>query len=212
MALRNFLPKSPNFTRLFGEAGRNAARTADALVDLVQHFTDVEAKVRRIRDLEHEGDRLSLDLTNALTSTFLTPFDREDIIELNNHLDDFVDCMEDAARRMWLYRVENPTRQALELARVSARQAALLAEALPLLEDKKRADDLTRLTREVRELEDEGDRLLDEVQVGLYEGAVSVPDLVRAIRWNEIYVLLEEATDQAQRVAKTIEGILLKNA
>ncbi|WP_027481023.1 DUF47 domain-containing protein [Deinococcus pimensis] len=212
MPLFSFLPKTVNFTDLFSQAGTNAARTSEALVDLLANYTDVEAKVRRIRDLEHEGDRLSRDIAGALTTTFITPFDREDIIELNNHLDDFVDFMEDVARRMWLYRIARPTAQAVALGAVVARQAELLARALPLLEDKKRTSDLMEFTRQVKELEDEGDRLLDEVQVAIYDGVTAIPDLVAAMRWNELYTLLEDATDQAQRVANTIEGILLKHA
>ncbi|PYE52717.1 DUF47 domain-containing protein [Deinococcus yavapaiensis] len=212
MALFSFLPKSPNFFRLFSASGVNAVDTARALLDLFERFENVEAKVRRIRELEHEGDRLSHELTNALTTTFLTPFDREDIIDLGENLDDFVDYMEEAARRAWLYRIHAPTAQAQAFARVLVRQAELIARGLPLLEDAKRHDELQKIVIEVKTLEDEGDRLYDEVEADLYENVGDVKSLVAAMRWGELYNLLEDATDQAQRVAKTIEGILLKHA
>ena len=212
MPLFSFLPKSPNFFRLFSLSGANAVSTAQALVDLFDRYEDVEAKVRRIKDLEHEGDRLSHEVTNALTTTFLTPFDREDIIELNNHLDDFVDYMEEAARRAWLYRIDAPTPNARAFAGVLLKQAQLIARALPMLEDSKQHEGLHAVVREIKLLEDEGDRLYDEVETHLYDRATDIPSLVSSMRWGELYTLLEDATDQAQRVANTIEGILLKHA
>ncbi|MEF2279227.1 DUF47 domain-containing protein [Deinococcus sp. YIM 134068] len=212
MVLSRFMPKNPQFSAKFAEAARNAHATAQALVDLLENYTDVERKVQRVRDLEHEGDRLTGEITNLLAASFIVPFDREDIIALNDELDDLVDDMEDAARKLSLYGVERPLPQMAQLARVVERQCALLAQGMPLIEDTGRIGELAALAKQIRTLEDEGDTISDEVQRTLYQGVTDVPGMIRAMRGGEIVNLIEDASDQAQRVAKTVESILLKNA
>ncbi|MFC4638881.1 DUF47 domain-containing protein [Deinococcus hohokamensis] len=212
MVLSKFMPHNPKFSSKFAESARNAHATAQALVDLLENYTDVERKVQRVRDLEHEGDRLSREITNLLAESFIVPFDREDIIALNNELDDLVDDMEDAARKLSLYGVQAPLPQMAQLARVVEQQCALLAEGMPLIEDSRRVQDLARIAGQIRELEDQGDTISDEVQRTLYHGVQDVQGMIRAMRGGEIVDLIEDASDQAQRVAKTVESILLKNA
>ncbi|WP_221089469.1 DUF47 domain-containing protein [Deinococcus aquaedulcis] len=212
MVLSKFMPSNPKFSEKFAAAARNAHATAQALVDLLENYTDIDAKVQRVRDLEHEGDRLTGEVTNLLAESFIVPFDREDIISLNSELDDLVDDMEDAARKLSLYGVERPLPQMAQLARVVEQQCALLAQGMPLLEQGSKVADLNRITREVRALEDQADTISDEVQRHLYSGVNDVQGMIRAMRGGEIVALIEDASDQAQRVAKTIESILLKNA
>lgn len=212
MVLSKFMPSNPKFSQKFAEAARNAHATATALVDLLENYTDVDAKVQKVRDLEHEGDRLTGEITNLLAESFIVPFDREDIISLNNELDDLVDDMEDAARKLSLYGVEKPLPQMAQLARIVEQQCALLAQGMPLIENKGQLAKLARIAREIRALEDQGDTISDEVQRHLYDGVNDVPGMIRAMRGGEIVDLIEDASDQAQRVAKTVESILLKNA
>ncbi|WP_034385287.1 DUF47 domain-containing protein [Deinococcus sp. YIM 77859] len=212
MVLSRFMPKNPQFSAKFAQAARNAHATAQALVELLENYTDVERKVQRIRDLEHEGDRISREITNMLAESFIVPFDREDIIALNHELDDLVDNMEEAARRLSLYGVERPQPEMAQLARVVEQQCALLAQGMPLIEDTGRRRELAALAVQIRQLEDEGDTISDNVQRMLYQGVNDVPGMIRAMRGGEIVNLIEDASDQAQRVAKTVESILLKNA
>lgn len=212
MVLSKFMPHNPKFAAKFAQSAQNAHVTAQALVELLGNYTDVETKVQRIRDLEHEGDRLSRDITNLLAESFIVPFDREDILALNNELDDLVDSMEEAASKFSLYRIDAPLPQMLPLARVVEQQCALLAQGMPLIEDTGRVSELAALAEKIRVLEDQGDDLSDEIERGLYDGVQDVPAMIRAMRSGEIARLIEDASDQAQRVAKTVESILLKNA
>ncbi|THF86781.1 DUF47 domain-containing protein [Deinococcus sp. KSM4-11] len=212
MVLSKFMPSNPKFAAKFAEGARNAHVTAQALVDLLENYTDVETKVQRVRDLEHEGDRISREVTNLLAESFIVPFDREDIISLRDELDDLVDDMEDAARKLSLYGVERPLPQMAQLARVVEQQCALLAQGMPMIEDAGKARELAQIAVQIRTLEDEGDTISDEVQRTLYHGVTDVPGMIRAMRGGEIANLIEDASDQAQRVAKTVESILLKNA
>ena len=212
MVLSKFMPHNPKFAAKFAEAARNAHATAQALVDLLENYTDVERKVQRVLDLEHEGDRITAEVTNLLAESFIVPFDREDILALNAELDDLVDDMEEAASKLSLYGIERPLPQMAQLARVVEQQCALLAQGMPLIEDGSKVGELRQLSQKIRALEDEGDRISDEVARHLYDGVTEVPQMILAMRSGEILNLIEDASDQAQRVARTVESILLKNA
>ncbi|GGJ19049.1 DUF47 domain-containing protein [Deinococcus roseus] len=212
MVLSRFLPKNPEFIQMFVKSAKNAHETAIALSDLMDNYVDVENKVRKIRDLEHIGDNITHDLTNALTTTFVTPFDRDDIMMLASRLDDLVDSIEEAARRMWLYRMPSPTPEAQRLAKIIAGQTLALAESMHMLIDARHSETLRDVVKKVTSLEDDGDQILDEVLAKLYDGVQDIKGVISSIRWGELYQYLEDATDRAQDVAYTIEGILLKNA
>ena len=212
MVFSRLLPQNTRFSALFTSQAMNAVQTAEALVDLLNDYRDLPVKVQRLRDLEHEGDRLSRETLNVLAESFIVPFDREDILELNTHLDDLVDDLEEAGRKFLLFRVEQPVPQALQIAQVALSQARLIAQAMPLIEKLSQDRELAGLMTQVRTLEDEADRLGDEVQITLYDGVTDVRGMIDAMRMGEIVGLLEQATDQAQRVAATVESILLKNA
>lgn len=212
MVLARFLPHDAQFFQFFREGAENAAECAEILADLLGKMEDVERKVRRLRDLEHRGDEITHQVYNALNSTFVTPIDREDIRELASQLDDFVDYIEEAARRVWLYRIEAPTERATLLGRILSEQADMLVEAIPKLEHAKEADSVLRATVEINRLENEADDALSQALALLYDDATDIPSLIKAIRWGELYQLLEDATDRAENVANTMEGIVSKNA
>ena len=212
MVLARFLPRDERFFAYFQEAAGNAADVGHQLLDLFEHYEDVERKIRRVRDLEHRGDEITHQIYSALDSTFVTPLDREDIRDLASKLDDFVDYAEEVARRLRLYQMERPTELACLLARIIAEQADLLAQAVALLERERNSPKLRHYIVEINRLEDEGDDALNRALAGLYCGASDIPSLIKAIRWGEIYQLLEDATDRAEDVANTLEGIQTKYA
>lgn len=212
MVLSKFMPQNPKFAAKFEQSAQNAHATARALVDLLENYTDVQNKVARIQELEHVGDRLAQEITSLLAESFIVPFDREDIIALNNELDDLVDDLEEAASKLSLYRIAQPLPQMAQLARVAEKQCALLAQGMPLIESNARLQELVSLAQQIQALEDEADALGDDVQRTLYDGVTDVPAMINAMRSGEIASLIENATDQAQRVSKTVAGILLKNA
>jgi predicted phosphate transport protein (TIGR00153 family) len=209
--LARFIPKNEQFYTLFRQAAEVGDEIARAFVDLVEHYHNVERKVRAIREIEHRGDVVSGQVAQALTQTFVTPIDHKDIVLLSERLDDFIDAIEEAARRLWLYRFERPDAHTRAMAGVIAKQASALKGAVPLLEDLKTAPILLQKTAEVRRLEDEADALMDEAEVSLYDDFTDVPGMIRAMRRGELYEYLEEATDRAQDVAKALEGVALKH-
>jgi uncharacterized protein len=212
MVLARFLPRDERFFDYFNQIATNAAETAALLLDLVENYTDVKEKVKRLSKLEQRGDEITHQIFNALDRTFVTPLDREDIRNLASTIDDFVDAIEDVAYRMWIYRIEQPSEPARVLARLINEQARNLAEAVPMMERPKNSEKLKRLIVTINEQENEADDVFFGALATLYDGATDIPSLVKAIRWGELYQELEEATDRGEDVANTLEGIMLKNA
>jgi uncharacterized protein len=213
MVLARFLPKDEQFFGHFTDAAANALDAAQLLAEIIEHGPDTERKVRRLRELEHQGDEITHRVYQALNSTFVTPLDREDIRALAANLDDFVDDLEESGKRIELYRLGAATESARLFARILVEQAEQIAGAVPHLEHAaKRAPALRAAILELHRAENEADDALNQALAGLYDDATEVPALIVAIHWGEIYGLLEDATDRAEGIAHTIEGILLKYA
>ena len=159
-----------------------------------------------IRDAEHRGDELSHEIGRRLESTFVTPFDREDIHALISALDDVIDFIEEAADTFILYRIEAPTAVAIQQASIVVKQCEQLHEALANLRGFK---GLEKYWIEVHRLENEGDQLARKAIADLFSGGGHPIEL---IKWKEIYGLLEATIDKAEDVANIIERITIKHA
>ena len=212
MVLAHFLPQNEHFFDYFHDAVSNAEDVARALDDLFEHYVEVEGKVRRVRDLERKGDDIIHQIFNVLNRTFVTPLDREDIADLASRIDDFVDAIEEAVRRTWLYHIDEPTEYARLLAHIISKQAVLIGKTMPLLQNRREWDQLRQCSIEINRLEGEADDVMDKALMGLFDGAADISSLIKAIRWREIYQYLEDAADYAEDVADTLERIVVKNA
>jgi len=199
-------PHKREFFELYTDASRNAVEISRLLAELLERFPDDGSElVRRIKELEHEGDRLTHELVDLLNRTFVTPFDRDDMYRLAAALDDICDHVDEAADDIGLYGVKVIPPEARAQADVILRAAIKLDEAIHRLEGFK---DSKRQLIELRELEDEGDRLVRDAVAGLFR---SGQDPISIIRWKEIHEQLEEAVDACENAADVLEAILVKN-
>jgi predicted phosphate transport protein (TIGR00153 family) len=198
-------PQRREFFDLYCKASANAVRIAEKLVELLDSFPDKGDLLRDIKELEHEGDRLTHDVVYLLNRTFVTPFDRDDMYRLAGAIDDVCDHVDEAADNIDMYKVKVIPEQAKEQARVIHRAASKLDEAVKRLEGFR--DSRSQLVA-LRSLEDEGDRLAREAVAQLFR---SGQDPLSIIRWKDIHERLEEAVDACETAADVLEAILVKN-
>jgi predicted phosphate transport protein (TIGR00153 family) len=203
--MTRLLPRKREFFDLFTEASTNARDIARLLVELLENWPERREKLGEIREAEHEGDRLTREVINLLNRTFVTPFDREDMYRLATVLDDICDHIDEAADDIDAYEVRNVPVAARRQADVIYRAASRLHEAVELLEGFR---DSTRQLLALRELEDEGDRLVREAIADLFR---SGQDPLTIIRWKDIHEQLEEAVDACENAADVLEAILVRN-
>ena len=200
-----FAPKEREFFDLFEEAGNNAVRAAELLEQMLDKWPDHGEALRDVVVCEQEGDRITHDIIQRLNQTFVTPFDREDIIDLASAMDNIVDFIEEIADFLGLFRIEAPTDQAQRMARVLHEATRQVNGAMPAL---RRLEDIRTFMVEVNRLENEGDRILREAVATLFDHGI---DPMMVIRWKDIYERLEDAIDATEAAMNIMSGIIIKN-
>jgi predicted phosphate transport protein (TIGR00153 family) len=203
----SLVPKTTEFYDLFTRAGLNALEEARKVEERFREFPNASVTQADIKEIEHEGDRLTRDIVNLLNTQYVTPFDREDIYSLATKLDDVVDYMDEASDLLELYGVESSTKQALEQCRILVGAVEHLANALGRLKGMKGVqEELVSL----KGLEDEGDRVLRDAIADLFRDPRIDPLIV--IRWKDIFEALEDALDACETAGNVIGNIVVKNA
>ena len=205
MARLSLVPQKREFFVLYSRAARNTVEIAQRLVSLLEEFPQADGLLRDIKELEHEGDRLTRELVDLLNRTFVTPFDRDDMFQLASALDDICDHIDEAAGNIAGYGVTEIRPSAKQQAEVILRATEKLSEAVAQIDGFKDAD---RQLNELRDLEDEGDRLNREAVSQLFK---TETDAISIIRWKDIHEQLEEAVDACENAADVLEAILVKN-
>lgn len=200
------IPREEKFFDMFVEDASNVLAAARTLESFFAAYGDRERIAAQLRELEHRGDQLSHEIGHKLESTFVTPFDREDINILISRLDDVLDLIEEVADTCILYRIQDPTDVARRQAEIVTKQCVQIGDALQHLRNFKGLD---QYWIEIHRLENEGDQLARQAVAGLFRNG---GDPLEVIKWKDVYDLLENAIDACEDVANVIERIVVKHA
>ena|SRR5438067_438555 len=200
------MPREEGFYELFEKAASNVADTSVLLQKLLTDFHDPEAAHNEIRQREHEGDEITHQIMRALNTTFVTPFDREDIHRLASGIDDILDGIEAVADLLVLHRIEQPLPEMRQQADILAKAADQCYEAMAGL---KRFSGLDQYWVEINRLENEGDRVYRQTVARLFSGDYKAMDV---LKWKDLVDQMEAAIDGCEDVANTLESIVLKHA
>ena len=210
--LHMLLPKDDKFYDLFEKDSENLLNAARVFRDLMSNSMSKEEraqKIKRIEELEHHGDEVTHKIFSELGSTFITPFDREDIHALASKLDDILDFIQGAATRLVLYRVEVISPEQERLAAMILDSVYELHKAIPLLRDLSDLSKIRESLVRINSIENEADDLFERAIAGLFE---TCKDPILLIKTKEVLVSLETATDQCEDAANVIESIMVKTA
>ncbi|MCK4910192.1 MAG: DUF47 domain-containing protein [Thermodesulfovibrionales bacterium] len=202
-------PKQIDFFEILEAAAVNVTKASATLLDLFEHYTDVEAKVKDLYEIEQEGDILTHEIIRKLNQTFITPIDREDIQALATNIDDIVDLIWAGVDKMVVFRIEKPTREAIQL----ANDLNLTTEAIVKAIRDLRAKNYERVKEhciEINRLENLVDRVYRNALGELFDDFKDDPMMV--IKWKDLYGHLEDSADKCEDVANILEGIVLKHA
>lgn len=200
-----FVSKDRAYFDLFEAAANNTAQAAALLDQLLQTYPEQKHLAKEIGELENVGDSITHDLITRLNNTFVTPIERDDIIELASGLDDITDLIDEVADYLRIYKIERPMVQSQQLAEILHEASEQIRKAMPRLRDFK---DMDRYTSEIHRLENEGDRVVRNGLKELFSGEM---DALMVIRWKDLFDRLEEAIDACERVANTLNGIVIRN-
>ncbi|MDO8802877.1 MAG: DUF47 domain-containing protein [Elusimicrobiota bacterium] len=204
----NFVPKEEKFFDYLNMQAENLLKAASFFKTAVKDGVLDEGEVRKMSDLEHEGDTLGHEITDMLNRTFITPIDREDIYTLSNGLDNVLDLLNAMAGRISLYKINPADEYFAQLVDLIDQSAAALAGAVKHMPDTKRQRRVLDYCIEVNRLENLGDSVREKAIGHLFE---TEKDPMAVIKWKEIYETAEGALDNCEHVAKLIESILVKH-
>jgi len=199
-------PQDTSFYELFAALADNLVKGADLVAEMFAPGADREALATKLRDLEHACDAATHQIMRHLNSTFVTPFDREDIYDLASRLDDVMDFMEAAVDLVVLYSIEEMPRELSSQAQVLQRMAQLTASAMPRLKTMK---DLSEYWIEVNRLENEADKVYRRLVARLFSGDY---EALTVLKLKDVVDQLEFAADAFEKVAHSVETIAVKES
>lgn len=204
-----FIPKDRVFYDLFIKDAQNLVAVSEVFVELVNATTPTQREelAKKIADLEHVGDDITHNIFTALSTNFITPFDREDIHYLATSLDDIVDFIHGSATRLILYRVEECTPAMKKLAEILVKQTKEIDIAI---QNMRGMDNIVRIREalvRINSLENNADDVFDEAVSNLF---LMERDAVKIIKVKEVLSNMETATDKCEDVANVIESIIIK--
>ena len=207
-----FTPKEPKFFPILKEMADVLLVASDLIIECVQN-NDHEKAIdyyKRIKEQERKGDALSGRIFDELNSTFITPFDREDINNLSNRLDDVTDYINSCAKKIVLYNPRQMPESAVELARLIREGAVCIGKAVDELDVlKKNSKKIKEYCVELHDIENRADDVYEHFLIELFEKESNGIELIKL---KEIMYELEKATDAAEYVGKIIKTIIVKYA
>lgn len=202
------VPKDKKFLPLFIEAAGNALKTAEVFhkalhADSVTRLT----LLKEINVLERQGDEYTHVIVNEASSTFIVPFDREDIQSLAVAIDDVLDYMNGCAKRIELYKIHNITPEMLQLADVILKACREFEALVRQMSDLKYTAEVQASLARISEYEKQADGLFDKVVSRLF---AEEKDALEILKMKEVYSFFSATTDKVEDASSVIENILVK--
>ena len=200
--------QDPFFTALLqiAEIVREATHYADDFK--IVSVSDLKELSIKMKNYETAGDKLIHDLITKLNKSFMTPIEREDILYLANRMDDILDGVEHFTAHLEMYsliEVDDSMRTFLKYIVLSTDE---IVKAMELLAAKK----LLKMSEHAILIKDY-ERKCDEVlRTSIKQLFLNEKDPIRIIQFKDIYEQLEDIADYSQKVANTIETIIMRNA
>lgn len=207
------MPKEGKYFDLFNAHADLIAQGGTALSNLIGALVDQPEQAVRFAEeidtLERNADAITHDTLSQLHSSFITPFDRDEIHQLISGMDDILDIIQDVAESMSLYDIRRVPPEAKGMAEVTEKCCDAVRSVVKLLHSMDNAPAILKLCHEIDELESEADRDLRGAMSKLFR---EEPDVREVIKLKQIYEILESVTDRCKDVAGTVEAIVLENS
>ena len=203
----NFRPVDGSFYDLFSEQAQHLVLGAQLLAEMLSEGADHTDVARRMREAEHAADETTHAIVRRVNTTFVTPFDREDIYNLASGLDDVMDMMDEVVDLILLYEVEAPAARAVQPGRgASSAARSSPPTAMPGLQAMK---DLDEYWIEINRLENVGDKNHRRMLAQLFSGEFKAMEVLKL---KDIVESLEGAIDAFEKVANIVEQIAVKES
>jgi uncharacterized protein len=202
-------PKTENFFEYFEELANKIEEGGHLFLEMTENHDYSEAKVAKLKEIEHEADVITHRTYEKMHKTFLTPIDREDIHALVNKMDSILDLIEATAIRIYLYKVKKPDDEIIKQVKILNEAITKVKSIVHAMRNMKNSKMILDGCVEINTLENAGDVVLRTIIADLF---VKEKDAIELLKWKEIFERIEEAIDVCEDVSNIVEGIVLKHA
>ncbi len=188
-----------------------SCKAVHLLKDILTDFNpdEISSKMDEIHDIEHQADDTKHEMTDKLAKAFITPIEREDIIELSHHIDDVTDKVEEVLIRVYINNVQTIPQEALQLLDIVCKCCEEVENLLKEFADFKHSKSLRSKIITINTLEEEADALYISSMRKLH---MEDNDVLHIIAWSEIYSYMEKCADACEHVADTVASVVMKNS
>lgn len=196
----------------FEKQAEIAVEEADLLIEALENFTkaeDLKSYMDRAHQIEHRGDEVNHVILENVATDFITPIEREDIIELAKCLDNIIDYIEDVIQAMYMYDVHIIPEGTKEFADLIRKGTGALKKAMGDFRSFKKSKKFRALVRDVSDYEEVADHLFLKVIRTLHTTDRNNP--MRAHVWSSVFERMEKCSDACEHAADTMSTIMLKN-
>ena len=196
----------------FEKQAKLAVAEADLLIETIEAFTEAEKikeTMERAHELEHEGDEINHAIFKSVAVDFITPIEREDIIDLAQSLDNIIDYIEDVMQRFYMYDVHFMHRNARDFACLIKKSCEALDKAMEDFRNFKKSKKFKSLIIDVNTYEEEADQLFMHVIRALH--TIDRENPMRVLVWSQIFDRMEKCCDSCEHVADLMNTVMLKN-
>ncbi len=203
--------KENDYFSMFTQGVACSCRAAEMLQESIAQYEPqaLEQRITAMHEIEHAGDSVRHELIRRLHKEFITPIEREDIVQIATSIDDLTDAIEDVLLSFYMYNVREMRPDAVDFVKVISRCCEALGDAVEEFRDFRRSDRLRDKIVEINRLEEDGDAIYTAAMHKLYAGT---GDAALLLGWTIVYDRLEKCCDCCEDIADAIESVVLKNS
>jgi uncharacterized protein len=211
--LRFLLPREERFRELLEQATANLVKAAELFLAIARARDVAERKVKlvELKAVEHQGDKITRRIFEALNSTFITPFDREDIRAIAVDVDDALDYLEGIAQFIVLFEIDDAPEPLTRFAEILRDLCRQIEELTHLIWDLSNAARIQEGMVHISDLENQADALY-LTSLGALFRKDNGKDALEVMKWNKIYQDLEDACDKCKDFTHVLGNVVIKNA
>lgn len=195
----------------FSEMVQYSCDAAKMLYNTLEHFNlgELSQKIEDMHKIEHSADLKKHEMMSNLLHEFITPIEREDIVNLADSIDSVTDAIEDVLIRLYIFNIKGLRLESLAFADVILKCCNALKNAVDEMKNYKRSTTIKSLIIEVNRLEEEGDKLYITAVKDLF---LNSKDTIEIVSWREAFEHFEKCCDACEDVADIIETVIMKNS
>lgn len=194
----------------FNKCAEIACSAAKMLNDIMSDFHSVptEEQIDKLHKIEHDGDTVKHEMMEVIVKAFITPIEREDIIELSESIDNVTDSIEDILIQTHIAGISSLRDDCTDFTALLIKATEKMKELVAEFENFKKSKGIKDVIIEINAIEEEGDRLYINAMRNLH---ATSDNAIEIIVWRKIYTCFETVFDAIEDVSEIIESIMIEN-